>query len=82
MGTIVQVTTTVREDGSIEVHAPGLTPGQQVTVSIESATESNEERRTGPHVIDIITQLAGHRQFKTAEEVDEYIRQERASWDR
>jgi hypothetical protein len=35
MSTIVQITTTVRPDGSIEVHAPGLTPGQQVTVSID-----------------------------------------------
>ena len=79
MGTIVQVTTTVREDGSIEVHAPGLTPGQQVTVSIATA---GEEQLTGPHILDAVAALKGHRIFTTAEEVDAHMRGERDAWDR
>jgi hypothetical protein len=78
MGTIVQITTTVREDGSIEVRAPGLTPGQQVTVSIATA---DEERRTGPHILDAVASLHGHRIFTSAEEVDAFIRGERDAWD-
>ena len=80
MGTILRITATVRPDGSIEIHAPGLVPGQQVSVSIDTGDDSSE--RTGPHVIDIITALPGHRIFKTAEEVDAYVREERDAWDR
>jgi hypothetical protein len=78
MGTIVQVTTTVREDGSIEIRAPGLTPGQQVTVSIATA---DEERRTGPHILDAVAWLKGHRIFTSVEEVDAFSRSERDTWD-
>ncbi|HEY7975375.1 MAG TPA: hypothetical protein VID72_08545 [Ktedonobacterales bacterium] len=80
MGTILHITTTVQPDGSIEIHAPGLVPGQQVTVSID--TSDDDGVRTGPHVIDIITALPGHRVFNTADEVDAYIREERDAWDR
>ena len=76
MSTIVQITTTVREDGSIEAHAPGLTPGQQVTVSIAT---TDEEHRTGPHILDAVATLKGHRIFTSAEEVDAFIRGERDS---
>lgn len=80
MGTILHFETTVRPDGSIEIRAPELEPGQRVTVSVE--TEDQGEPRTGPHVIDIISGLPGGRLFHTADEVDEYIREERDSWDR
>jgi hypothetical protein len=36
----------------------------------------------GRHVIAIVKNLPGHRQFRTAEEVDEHIREERDSWER
>ena len=44
----------------------------------------SEERpqRQRESVLDIINRLPGHRLFKTAEEVDQYIREERDSWDR
>jgi len=78
MSTIVQITTTVRDDGSIEVRAPGLTPGQQVTVSIAT---TDEEQRTGPHMLDAVAALKGHHIFTSAEEVDTFIRGERDAWD-
>lgn len=80
MGTILHFETTVRPDGSIEIRAPELEPGQRVTVSVE--TESQDPPRTGPHVIDIISTLPGGRIFHRAEEVDAYIREERDSWER
>jgi hypothetical protein len=62
------------------VDAPGLTPGQQVTVSIEAT--SDDECRTGPHILDAVAALKGHRIFTSAEEVDAFIRGERDAWDR
>jgi hypothetical protein len=77
MATPVRIETVVGEDGVIQVRAPELAPGQHVTVTIE-ATETAEKQ----HAIDIIANLPGHRQFKTAEEVDAYVSEERDSWDR
>jgi hypothetical protein len=79
MGTILHIDTTVQPDGSVHVPVPGLQPGQRVSVAI---TPANEETRNGPSVIDFITALPGHRLFHTAEEVDDYIREERDSWER
>ncbi|HLZ22952.1 MAG TPA: hypothetical protein VKQ30_12590 [Ktedonobacterales bacterium] len=79
MTTAIRKEAVVGPDGKIEISAPELTPGQRVTVTIQA--EAPEERQ-GPHVIDIIKDLPGGRLFKTAEEVDAYIREERESWDR
>jgi hypothetical protein len=109
----------VQPDGKIEIEAPDLTPGQQVTVTVTpeanahgEAPNANDgqpmapkpkrhaadiiaeaggplvgkssdevfELLRGKHVLDIIAMLPGHRAFKTAEEVDAYIREERDSW--
>jgi len=32
--------------------------------------------------LDILREATGHRLFKTAEEADEYLREERAAWER
>lgn len=47
-----------------------------MTVEVQAAPEA------GKHVSEIIKELPGHLMFKTAEEVDTYIREERDSWDR
>jgi hypothetical protein len=80
MATPVRIETVVGEDGVIEIRAPELVPGQCVTVTIEAASEATQTEKQ--HIIDIVAGLPGHRQFKTAEEVDAYIREERDSWDR
>jgi hypothetical protein len=89
MATSVRIETVVGEDGVIEIRAPELTPGQRVRITIEAASEAPETMEPAEtpqpekrRVIDIIADLPGHRQFKTAEEVDAYIREERDSWDR
>lgn len=79
MATSIRIETTVSPEGSIELHAPELIPGQRVTVTIEPAQTPDVSPR---HVIDIVKDLPGHRIFQTADEVDAYIREERDSWDR
>ena len=78
MATMIQIRTVVRPDGKIEVSAPGLVPGQRVTVSIEAENETPAEQR---HVLVIVAHLPGHQLFQSAEEVDVYIREERDSWE-
>jgi hypothetical protein len=78
MASIIGREAIVRPDGTIEIRAPELRPGQRVKVMVEVEGEALAEKR---HVIDIVKDLPGHRAFKTAEEVDAYIREERDSWD-
>ena len=78
MGTVIHTRAVVRSDGSIEIRAPELTPGQEVEITIEAQAEPEEKK----HVIDIIKNLPGHLEFQTAEDVDAYIHEERDSWDR
>jgi hypothetical protein len=78
MGTVIHTRAVVRPDGSIEIRAPELTPGQEVEITIEAQAEPEEKK----HVIDIIKNLPGQLEFQTAEDVDAYIREERDSWDR
>ena len=83
MGTVIHTRAVVGPDGSIEIRAPELTPGQEVEITIEAqATEPEEEPEEKKHAIDILRNLPGHLVFQTAEEVDDYIREERDSWDR
>ncbi|HKB48575.1 MAG TPA: hypothetical protein VKC57_12815 [Ktedonobacterales bacterium] len=79
MAAPIQVEATVSPEGKIEISVPELAPGQRVRVSIqpEEATPLQPQ-----HVLDIVENLPGHRLFKTADEVDAYIREERDSWDR
>ena len=78
----------VKPDGTIEIATPELQPGQHVSITIEpdqqpdmtqAPTNSVEPKR---HAIDILGEMPGQRVFKTAEEVDAYLREERESWDR
>ncbi|MGH2485542.1 MAG: hypothetical protein ACRDHE_05980, partial [Ktedonobacterales bacterium] len=70
---------TVSADGTLEIRAPELTPGQRVRVTIEPQPTAEERK---PHAADILAGMSGHHIFKTAEEVDAYINEERDTWDR
>lgn len=74
----------VGPDGTISLTVPELQPGQRVSVTIEpdQAAPTAATPEAPIHIIDLIKDLPGHRLFKSAEEVDEYLRQERDSWDR
>lgn len=81
--TSIQTSAVVGPDGTLDLHVPNLPPGERVSVTIESEQETAAQAPDGPiHIIDLIKNLPGHRLFKTAEDVDEYLRQERDSWDR
>ena len=70
--------TIVQADGRIEICAPHLTEGDTVDVIILPSNGAKPKR--GARVI--LEQSPGGRLFKTAAEVDAYIRNERDSWDR
>ena len=70
----------VRPDGKIEISAPELQPGQRVYITIEPEPDAANATATEPSLYDLVKDLPGGRLFKTADEVDDYIRQERDSW--
>lgn len=83
MSAIIHREAVVGPDGKIEISAPELQPGQRVSVTIEPETDDASASSTAePSLYDLVKDLPGGRLFKTADEVDEYLRQERDSWDR
>lgn len=68
---------TVLPGGKVEVISTELEEGQ--TVDVVVLHESLPERRSA---VEILAEAPGHLIFKTAKEVDDYIREERESWDR
>ena len=68
---------TVLPGGKVEVVNAELETGQTVDVVV-----LHEPRSARRSAVDILAEAPGHRLFKTGKEVDDYIRQERASWDR
>ena len=73
----LHIRATVQPGGRVEIASPELEAGQMVDVVI-SPTPTPSARSAWK----IISEGPGHRLFKTAKEVDDYIAQERASWDR
>ncbi len=73
----LHIRTKVLPGGRVEVASPELEAGQ--TVDVVVTPSSSAERRS---VVDILAEAPGHRLFKTGKEVDDYIKEERASWDR
>jgi hypothetical protein len=82
MSTVIQREAVVGPDGKIEIELPELAPGQHVTVTIEPGANGAQAPVSGLSMIDLIEQDPGKQLFKTADEVDEYIREERDAWDR
>ena len=78
MQSAVKITTVVQSGGRVEVTAPELMSGERVEVIILSFETAHPKRRS---VLDILADAPGHRLFKSAEEVDVYIREERGSWE-
>ena len=72
------IETTVLPGGRIEISSPELIPGQKAKVWIVLEPALAEKRTLS----EILGDYPGGRLFKTAEEVDAYIREERDSWER
>jgi hypothetical protein len=75
----LRVRTRVLAGGRIEVDSPELEPGAAVELIILLPEGTTVERRSA---VDILAEASGHRAFKTAAEVDAYLREERDAWDR
>ena len=73
----LHVRTTVLPGGKIEIVDEVLPVGESVDVVVRHSSASL--RRSA---VDILDEAPGHRLFKTAEEVESYLKDERASWDR
>ena len=66
-------------NGEAEIVAKGDVNGESESEQTMTADDWFERMR-GKHVLDIVAMLPGHQLFKTVEEVDAYIREERDSW--
>ena len=77
MRKILHIRTKVLPGGKIEVVDRGLQAGESVVVVISPAPEP-----PGRSAWEIISEGPGQRLFKTSKEVDDYIAEERASWER
>ncbi len=76
----LHVRTEVLPGHRIEITTPELKEGESVDVFLV-VSEPSDQRRSS--ISEFLAALPpGPRQFKTAEEVNEYLRQERDSWDR
>lgn len=73
----LHIRTTVLPGGKVEIVDQDLTEGENVDVVISPTPVP-----TGRSVWQVISEGPGQRLFKTAKEVDDYIAEERASWDR
>ena len=78
MQSALRLQTTVLPGGRIEISSPELLQGRDVEVIIllSSQVASTKKRSA----LDILAEAPGHRLFKSAEDVDNYLQQERDSW--
>ena len=74
---VLHLKTTVLPGGRIEIVDEDLPVGESVDVVVRHAPES--PRRSA---VDILAEAPGQRVFKTADEVESYLKAERESWDR
>jgi hypothetical protein len=79
MATAMYIKTTVLPGGKIEVSVPESVAGQQATVFVVLEEEAQAPKRP---LSEILRDYPGGQLFKTAAEVDAYIRAERDSWER
>jgi hypothetical protein len=71
--------TTVLPGNKIEITAAELKVGETVEVFLVLPDRPGS---VGPSALDVIKSLDGHRLFKSPEELDRHLQEERGSWDR
>jgi hypothetical protein len=77
MDVALQVRTTILPGHRIEIQAPELPEGRTATVLVFVDEVPLPKRRLS----DILADYPGGQLFRSAEEVDAYLRAERESWD-
>jgi len=75
----LEVKTRILAGGRIEVQIPELPEGREATIRITVEEISSLSKR---RFLDVIGDYKGGRSFRTVEEVDQFIREERDSWER
>ena len=73
----LHIKTTVMPGGKIEIVNRDLPVGESVHVVVRHASASVRKS-----AVDILDEAPGHRLFKTAEDVESFLKGERASWER
>ncbi len=76
---VLRVKTTVLAGGRIEIAVPQLAAGEAVELIVLPAYSQPARQRSA---LDILNNAKGHRVFKTKEDVEAYLHEERESWDR
>lgn len=72
----LHIRTTVQSGGKVEIGSYDLEAGQIVDVVVSPALASSTRSAW-----QIVSEGQGQRLFKSAKEVDDYLAEERASWD-
>ena len=72
----LHIRTTVLPGGKIEIEDDELPVGESVSVVILRSQDSLHRS-----AVDILNEAPGQRVFKTAEDVESYLKDERMSWD-
>ena len=75
MQKVLHIKTTVLPGGKIEIVHKELAEGESVNVVVLHTTESSKRS-----AVDILDEAPGQRLFKTAGDVESYLKGERASW--
>ena len=79
MQSALRMTALVQPGGKIEVTDTDLPAGQSVEVIVLLPAPSAVAR---PSILDVLAEAPGHVAFRTADEVDAYLREERDAWER
>jgi hypothetical protein len=77
MQSALQIRTTVLPGHRIEIRAPELPEGRSATVVVLLDEPEQPKRRLS----EVLAGYPGGQLFRTAEEVDAYLRAEREAWD-
>ena len=75
MQKVLRLKTTVLPGGKIEIVDSELPVGEAVDVVVKHPTKPAPRS-----AVDILDEAPGHLLFESAEDVDSYLREERASW--
>jgi hypothetical protein len=73
----LRVQTIVRPGGKIEINAPELIAGEAVEIIILVAEPIANQQSA----VDILANAPGQRLFKSAEDVKQYLQEEREAWE-
>ena len=74
----LHISTKVLPGNKIEISTPELPVGNAIEVFVIIKNTSSRSRRSA---IDLLDELPGQRLFKTPEEADRYLQEERSAWE-